>query len=625
MGDETEIENAEEETIDDEDDDSTADEETEKTLIKTVEKKGKVFHQCPYPKCDFETERINALHGHIRFRHKTHGQYLTKSGKIIKKDALTFETNETGKKKMKSKKSKSSGKRRTRTVASDSEDDDSIELGKKSEVKGKLRLLLKTIASADPDKRDALMPEREVVMDFIKMLSKATVSEEDIDEIQSRYDDYLLPGVEAVLGTDAVKKSSAPKTPPSFSAKMSNISRMAKLRGVVKQYLSSYAKLPPSKRDELLGERETLVMLNKRLGGSEIPLEELEEMENLFDGEIKPTMDVAIGANKKMPMKDKERGSDLIGMQLDQKREELELSRYDRMLAEERLRHKETMNAMRAGSGGGAGSGTMVPVVRPKMDDNGDIIKDENGNVVMETTYAPAEQGQNMNQLLMTLLLSGKLGGNENNNAVMLAIMDNNTKLLTTMLSNKNEGKSDKEIILEVQNQNLQMMMNMQKNMVEMIQTKKEDPQLMMLREEIRAARENQQQTQNMMHQQQLQYMQREMQELKQYAYRDDLETLEKQKERLERLGIVSSASKDAETKALEESTKLAKEGLDKVDRVASDMKDLVQPFANAQAELMRSQAQQARPLRKAMSEKEKTNAYKQILNNIESQDEAEE
>ncbi|MBM3299927.1 MAG: hypothetical protein FJY85_08235, partial [Deltaproteobacteria bacterium] len=191
-------------------------------------------------------------------------------------------------------------------------------------------------------------------------------------------------------------------------------------------------------------------------------------------------------------------------------------------------------------------------------------------------------------------------------------------------------GPSTREIILETQNKNLEMMMNMQKanqeTMAAIAAKKTDDPAINQMREELRTAREENARTRDDLYKQQLNYLHKEMDDLKSYAYRDDLETMLKQKEKLERLGVVNPTSKDAETKALENSTLLAKEGLNKIDKIGSDMRSLMQPFADAQAALMRAQAQQGRPLsRQNYTEEQRKDAYKKILEKIEEEEGGEE
>jgi hypothetical protein len=406
---------------------------------------------------------------------------------------------------------------------------------------------------------------------------------------------------------------------------MNTLSRIAKLRGKTKQYLTNMAKLTPSKREELLGEREGLIMLSKRLTVTNIPTQELDEMEELFETELRPALDAAIQSVKKTPVLDKDgnESSEAMSSHIGQKKEELEVARYDRMLAEEEARRKQALEAMRPSSG--SNSGNMAPIIRPIIDEKtGQIKRDEKGNPIMETAYVPVEQGQNSNNLLMTLLLSGKMGGNDQNQ-LLAVIMDNNTKLLTSMLANNNnKGSSAEETILKVQNENMKFMMEMQNRNMELLKNRGDDPQQAALREEMRASRTEQAQTRDMMHKQQLDYMYKEMNDLKVYAYRDDLETLQKQKERLESLGIVSSANKDAETKAMEESAKLAKSAIDKADKLIDNTQSLLQPFANAQAEMMKSQINNNRALRRPMNEREKTQTYRNLLKNIESEEEEE-
>jgi hypothetical protein len=626
-------EDAEEDNDEEEEnEEETSPEEKPKPVIETIQKDGKVIHLCPYKKatgCKFHTDHINAMKGHIQFRHEAHGEFLSANGQMIMKEPIVIKRGRKPKPgKIKREKGDWAQIKEVKKMVNNDDDEQptGTDLGRKAELKGKLRQLLKAIASADNDKRDALMPEREVLMDYIKTLAKANVSENEMSEIQSRYDDSLLPGVQKIIGKPAVDKVTTGDTstsPPTLSANMSALSRIAKLRGKTKQYLTSIAKFTPSKREELVAEREGLIMLSKRLTVTNIPPEELDEMEELLESEIRPAVDAALQTVKKTPILDKDgnESSDSMTSHLAQKKDELEGARYDRMLAEEEVRRKQALDAMR--NSGSSGAGTMTPVIRPIIDEKtGQIKKDENGKPIMETAYLPVEQGQNMNNLLLTLMLSGKLGGGDQNQ-LLAVIMDNNTKLLTTMIgNNNNKGSSPEETILKVQNENMKFMMDMQSKTMELIKGKGEDPSQIALREEIRASREEQARTRDMMWKQQMEYMNKEMEDLKRYAYRDDLETLQKQKERLESLGIVSSANKDAETKAMEESAKIAKSVVDKADKLLDNTQTLLAPFATAQAEIMRAQAANQRALRQPMNEQEKTQTYRKLLRNIEAEDE---
>ena len=597
----------------------------EKQLIKSITEKNKVLHRCPYPGCTFKHEKLQAVFGHMRFIHKTRGEYLDANGNLVKKTPLVFPGN-----KPPSKSAPSAAQQRSVTRMGDNEAGEPVEPGRKAEVKGRLRQLLKVIALAESDKRDALIPMREVLMDYIRLLSKANINEAELAEVSNRLDDQVYPEVEQVLGKDKITLATtgvASATSASAIPKLAILGRMSKLRGATKQYMSYIARLPPSKRDDLFSERETLTMLHRRLGAKEIPEDDMTEMEDVFEGEVKPAVDAAISSAPKTAAPKKDAGSDEMGGEIQMKEDELKLTRMDRMLSEEKLRTKQTLEAMRA-SGSATGSGALVPVVRPMITETGEIKRDKEGKVVMETTYSPVDQAGNSNNLLMTLLLSGKLGGGDNN-ALLVAMMDNNSKVMTALLTKGDDSKSTKEMMLEMQNNNLKMMMEMQKGNQEMIaslnKNKGDDPAITQMREELRAAREEGNRVRDSLNRQQFDYMHKEMEELKAYAYRDDLDTLLKQREKMERLGVVNPPNKDAETKALEQSTQIAKQALDKVDRIGSDMKSLMQPFADAQAVLIKAQAQQGRPLRPNYSEEQKNETYKKILQNIEEEEEKEE
>jgi len=593
----------------------------EKKLIKSISERGRVLHKCPYPNCIFKNEKLNAVYGHIKFRHKTHGEFLDASGRVVRGEPIIFQPNTYFKSKAKPQ------AKSVRTMGDSEAAEGMVEPGRKAEVKGKLRQLLKAVAMAEPDKRDALIPMREVLMDYIKILSKVNITEEELAEISNRFEDSVYPEVEQILGKEKIARiaQGITLTAPTVTIPKLNVaSRIARLRGVVKQYISLIARIPPSKRDELFGERETLSMLNRRLAVKDIPEEDLIDMEDELESVVKPTVDATISAiQKSAPPKQKDATSDEMGDELLMKVDELKLTRMDRMLTEEKFRTKQTLEAMR--TAGTTASGALVPVVRPIITETGEIKKDKEGKIVMETTYAPVDQAGKGNDMMMALALSGKLGGGDSN-TLLASIMDNNTKLMTAMLTKGDDSKSTKELMLEIQNSNLKMMMEMQKGNQELIvslnKNKGDDPAVTQMREELRFTREEGNRTRDALNQQRFDYMHKEMEELKSYAYRDDLDTILKQKDKMERLGLVNPQSKDAETKALEESTELAKTALDKVDKLGADVKSLMQPFADAQASLMKAQAQQGRPLQQpTYTEEQKKEAYKKILENIEKEE----
>lgn len=589
---------------------------------------GVTLYKCPYPKCEFKSKKSASAWGHIRFIHLFKGEHLTEDWSMVKGPPLTkipsdFPLNRRTKPniQMLSK----TAPRKVEHTAEEEDESENAESGRKAEVKGKLRQLLKAVSASDPEHRDALIPTREVLMDYIKILGKARVSDQELDEIQSGYEDKLRPDVEYVLGKDTVGRFTGSPPPQPAASKvpgLTALARLSRMRGIVKQYLGTLAKLPPSRRDELASERETLLMLTRRLSVKEITEEEMNEMDDLLEGEIRPTVDSAVSATQKNAAPRKESSSEETAMiDMQHKKEELESIRMDRMISEENMRHKQSIEAMR--SSPGTGGGTMVPVIRPRMDDKGNVAKDEEGRAIMETTYAPVEQAGGMNSMMMTMLLSGKLGGGNDAMATILpAILDNNTKVLVAVLGNKDkEGPSTQELLLKMQNENLKMIAEMNKN-------KGDDPALLQMREDLRATRDAQVQTQNSMHAQQLDYMRREMEDLKRYAYRDDFDSVLKQKARLEELGLVTSNQKDADTKALEESRKALETAGQKFDGVREDTKSLLAPLVEAQAELLKGQARAQglrRPQQPSYTETEKKKVYKQLLDNIEQGDETQE
>jgi hypothetical protein len=232
-------EDAENDTDEEEEEkEETSSEEKPKPVIETIKKDGKVLHLCPYRKatgCKFQTEKINALKGHIQFRHEAHGEFLTATGQMISKEPIVIKRRPP----KKPKRTKGDWAQIKEAKKMPNEDDDEntgADMGRKSELKGKLRQLLKAIASADNDKRDALMPEREVLMDYIKTLAKVNVSEKEMAEIQGRYDDSLLPAVQKVIGKSAVDKMTVGDTEIQYEHSIPNSQAQRKDQTIPHQY-----------------------------------------------------------------------------------------------------------------------------------------------------------------------------------------------------------------------------------------------------------------------------------------------------------------------------------------------------------------------------------------------------
>jgi hypothetical protein len=601
---------------------------------KKYAKDEKVHFPCPYPGCKESYVEKRAILGHVRFRHWTHGEYLDTEGKLISGPKYKPKSNwsqEKPKVKAPEPKPEPKGQRSASEMEPGKGDEGNLaEIGKKAEVKGKLRLLLRTISEvADPGQRNSMMPTREVLMDYIKRLSLQKITDEEVDEIDMKLEDNLIPEVRKVLGDEVVNKiRPSPGTPaaPQVS-KLTNDTRAAKLRGNVRQYLLNLTNLPQSRKDMLMAEREVLLGLSRRLLVKDLKEEDLNEVEDTFENEARISIDSAIQQAKAAAASSPRASPSDMELQMAQKKEELELVRADRLIAEEEVRRKQSLEAMRSGQGTSL-SGTMVPLMRPKMTDKGELVKDDKGQPVMETTYVPVDQAQNQNNILIPLLMSGKLGGNDNMTPILVAMMNNQaamqksqTDMFMAMIANQNKGgPNTNELMLQMENNRMKMMADLEAKRLEA--NKAGDPQMAMMRDELKATRDAQQRTQDAFHKQQLDYMHQEMTDLKQYAYRDTLGELEKSKERLERLGIINPASKDAETKALEESSKLTREGMMRLDKATTDLKELFAPMVAANAAVIQAQAGQNKPLRRALTDEEKKDAYRQILDNIEQEEE---
>lgn len=495
------------------------------------------------------------------------------------------------------------------------------DIGKKAEVRGRVKQVLKIIAGLEPEKAEMLAPQREMCIEYIKALNKADVSEETLGEIESNLDSVIKPEVKNVIEGPAPAK--APPQKPTLQTGIMNMTRIANIRGKVKKAIADYFKLSTPRKDELSSEKEVLVSMSQKLSSSELTQKELEEFESYFESEIAPAVSQALLADtKKPPVAQTKPGEDIIENEISARKQELELERADRMLEEEKLRRRQNMVAIQ---NAGGQNQTLVPTISPRLNDRGEIVKDDKGNVLMETKYAPVDQAKGSNELMMMMLMNGKLGGgNDFQSTMMTTMMNNNTAILTALIeSNKSKGTgpSAEELVLRMQNEQMKFMMTLEEKRI----GKGEDPNIKAMRDELRAAREDSARTKEALHNDRMAYMNKEMEDLKHYAYRDPLEDIKKKREQLEELGIISPKDKDAEQEALKESAKLMDKGMQKIDTVSGDLKLLLAPLVKAQASALERQSGGGAPLQRTASEQEKVAAYRNMLNNLEEEEEEEE
>lgn len=125
--------------------------------------------------CAFEAQNMAGLRGH---QDKIHG--LTKEDRPnLKEQAETVKLNPS-KVKKKEKEDKKTTKKKTKKGGKKTDEDIvQAEDINKSRLKGKLRRLMSAIGTIqDENMRNFLLPEREVVMDSMKMLQKVSISME---------------------------------------------------------------------------------------------------------------------------------------------------------------------------------------------------------------------------------------------------------------------------------------------------------------------------------------------------------------------------------------------------------------------------------------------------------------
>jgi len=465
-------------------------------------------------------------------------------------------------------KSKKPSKSKPKGVKMSSEADEeriAPELGDAAHVRGTIKQLLVKLGKLPKDERDALLPEREELMEYMKTLTLKDLSIDVIREIEAKLELDIMPKVTSLTG-DVAKAVDAGSDDGESSDEISIDVRMKKeqLRSNIKKDLQTIADLPSDVSESLSVEREILVELNRKLVKDDISKKALREMEAQLTS-FRPFIESAKKkAGKKKGRKDEDwyddedDDDDADRDSLKRVKQRLKRTQYLRDLKEEqlaldKLNEKENQPQQ--------GQIQMVPITRPKIDpQTGQIMVGEDGNPITETTYQYATQ-TGMDPLMQTMFQT----------------------LMMTMI---NQGKGGDDTMMK-------MMMEMKKEEYEwrrhQLEMELKRAENNPANEEIKELRSMNQQMQNQFFQSQMNQMQNQLNNARAAAGRDQLSELLEEKQRLIELGLVSDPGMSSQqAKSEQYAREVLNEASGKLDRTTHDLKELAQPFVDMNAQIMR-------------------------------------
>ena len=563
-------------------------EQKEDDIEDTEEKAMK--YRCPFENCEYKTHSMSNLKQHVG---KVHG--MTLSWKVSEES-----------------KGHKRGASKMDEYVEEEEEFEELPIGKKWELQGQMRKWQRKIHSLPKEQQEELMVELNMLEKFIMQLAKKNITTAEILEIEQTFQDSIVPSIEHYLqekGLDIVSKKVEKKT-DELTHKM----RHKTLKEEIRQLLYKIYKLPKPKREELEGIKVMIMELNRNISQSDVSQEDLDEIESILYSEIKPAIEAAVEEPTSQTSTQIQKNVSLepgkmLEEEIQRKKMEYENARLNRMLTEERLMQEKMMQQL----GAGQQNNQLVPVMVPKIDPNtGQIMTDDKGNPIMEVTYRPAVQYDPVQVMMMQALT-------KMNNPETPAIIKTLGDLVRANIeANRNN-----------QNPQIELYKTMFEFMKEMGKRDTgESETIKLLREEINQSREAMYKVMNELYKREMEHMREKMEEYAAYAQRDPLDEIQRRKAQLEELGIVGSASKDAESKAIEESSKLLKEAINKVDTIATTIERIASPFVNAQAEMIKAQAKVSGLPGKQitqLSDEEKLNRYRRMLKKIEEMEEGEE
>lgn len=482
---------------------------------------------------------------------------------------------------------------------------EAVDIGQKSQLKGELRLMMKRISQMKPDVRDELMPEREMISDFIKRLTKVRVDAEEMADIESKYLNEIRPAVEDRLGGADTTPEAGVRTKVPMTESM----RVATVKGAIRTLMKRIGGLPANIRDELTTEKEALGVIVRRISQGYIPPAEMAEIEALVLDDLKPYVDSIIdGAPAATPkpadvQKPKSVLEEMNDKEMKAQAQEYERIQMETRLAQARRDREAVLNASVVGS---QGHQSIQYTRRPMIDiSTGRPMRDpDTGHLLFEEVPTVMGGVQSVDPLLLALVTKENKSEDNTTSAIVTGLLGALTEAI------KPRGVDPTVAVLTTKLESIERRLESGGS-----DTKRgEDWSL--LREELREQRRSSDDLRVQLHSEQLDRMREENDDLKRLAFQDPFERVLGQKKKLVELGLVNDGKSDAESQALTQSVALAQTAINKVDGLTASMETIVKPLADAQGAYLKAQAEGGAKSR-TMTTEERDERYRNMLNAI--------
>ena len=570
---------------------------------------------CPVANCGKKVSNLQAFWGHLTFKHHMPTEEINEM--LQKWGAPPREATNPGAASPVAAAPTPTAATPAPRVARESGATEVVDAAKKSELRGQLRFLLGEYNKLPLARRDMMMPQREVIVDFMRELTKVDIDPSKMSEIEARTVGIKAELERAARGDESVGEGAGPPAQqvPITAQDISHRQTVERIRGLVRALIKKTAKLPANKRDEMLDQVAALSLISRRISQLGVRDSELAELESQVTTEIKPFIDAAVpepvvgGAvdlenEDELDELEKEDMSDL---KKDLRRQKLQTRRL-----EARLEGKQYLEALKAsGQTQGRPPDAMVQRYVPMIGADGKPVLDANGNPVFQVITGPPTVVDPMTMMLV--------GQSQKGGGLAEAVE------LVKALQPKTDPNSGGNALAEVFKAQAEMFRQQAAGMDKKLdQTQAQNnEQIRAMYQQIQAAQSQAQQTLNALQEERLKRAEDMTNQWRLMAQQDPMKKLKEAKADLKELGVIPDAHKTAEEKAVEESAGLLRQTVEKADTAADKVDKFIEkvavPFVQTQNKLMEQQMLGRRPLQQATrSEEEKVREYKRLVDELE-------
>ncbi len=440
----------------------------------------------------------------------------------------------------------------------DNQDSNSPDIGEAAHLTGKIKRLLLLWSTFPEESRNALLPERQELVAFMKRLNEKNITTEDIVNIENKVDVDIKPILDEYAPkkkTDGKSGEEEPEKPINSDLKMS----AEKIRSSIRSDLTKIAELPTEYAERLSAEKDLLMGLNRELCKDDITKKKLNDIEAQYTS-YTPGIHAIVKKVNKHTRHDDDDDDEYEDFDDYEKQD---LKRMKRQLGKLRMTQeieetKIMMKSLRQDNQ--SPQQQMVPVMRPKIDmSTGQIQLDDAGQPIMEQgmQYASGTGMDPVLSFLLSAILPSLVSGNKTDSSLetqklMLEMKKEELDFRKVMIENQNKDSGSNTEIAALRRDNQNIIETMYKNELSRVSD-------------------------------QLGHTQRALQNT------DQLGDLLEQKQKLTELGLVSDpVSQSAQDKQVA----YAKDTMEKVKEEAeglrTDAKSFMEPMMTAQGEMIK-------------------------------------